>query len=368
MPRSLPINNGQIFVVPTSSVFGQEKPVRRREKDEEVPLNLSIKNNVETSARKRENFHPTDHEYSRQQYTEEMIEIKQEDDQNNILIHQETAEVPSQEFGNLLIVSNIHSDVVQEEIVETHEYVTAEEERVEFVFDTEADAACGIRIDDKKGNYANFNDATDKIEAEETKYVNDLMLEESRNTILKTKYNNLLEQVERLREYLDNEAKKERSGRMQSSDNTPQVKIVQTSQITIPYSDSGMEFSNMTKNLSSSSSEFDIKSEGDETESAQPATKRSRYNSWPQMSTLSSSQRKKEQNKLASKRFRERKKQEMERAKTEIMELEVRNDLLRKQETCILSEIDNVKKFLLDVNLIKVVHLPSGHTKIQLNN
>ena len=79
-------------------------------------------------------------------------------------------------------------------------------------------------------------------------------------------------------------------------------------------------------------------------------------------------QRKKEQNKLASKRFRERKKLEMERAKTEIAELEVRNDLLRKKESCMLAEIENLKKVLLELNLIKIVQLPTGVTTIVVNN
>ena len=68
---------------------------------------------------------------------------------------------------------------------------------------------------------------------------------------------------------------------------------------------------------------------------------------------MTSSQRKKEQNKLASKRFRERKKQQMEQARMEIAELEVRNDLLRKKEEYMRSELENLRRVLLERNLIR---------------
>lgn len=94
------------------------------------------------------------------------------------------------------------------------------------------------------------------------------------------------------------------------------------------------------------------------------SAKRLRYHSWPQMATMTSSQRKKEQNKLASKRFRERKKQQMEHARIEIAELEVRNDLLRKKEEYMRSELENLRRVLLERNLIKIVQLPDGQTQV----
>jgi len=366
----MPINNGQIFVIP--SLFQQEKPtsaVHRTENYEGLPLNLSIKNKADTSGRRRLHFNPVDHEYSRQQYADEN---SNQNNQNNIII-QETAAPHGQEFGNLLIVSNINSDVVQEEVVETHEHLNTPQvlvdNNIELVIDTKPNSAFEIECREGQGNGDDdvilFCNSTEEIVAEESKYVNDLIFEESRNTILKTKYNSLLEQVKRLREYLDNEAKKERSLQMGDIENKKQQTSSETTTRICPVS----SLPKVSSHLSSSSSDFDNKSEGDVSESNQSSeNKRSRYNSWPQMSTLSSSQRKKEQNKLASKRFRERKKQEMERAQTEIMELEVRNSLLRKQETCILSEIENLKKYMLDQNLIKIVDLPSGLTNNQLKN
>ena len=94
------------------------------------------------------------------------------------------------------------------------------------------------------------------------------------------------------------------------------------------------------------------------------SAKRLRYHSWPQMATMTSSQRKKEQNKLASKRFRERKKHQMEQARVEITELEVRNDLLRKKEEYMRSELENLRRVLLERNLIKIVQLPDGQTQV----
>jgi len=68
--------------------------------------------------------------------------------------------------------------------------------------------------------------------------------------------------------------------------------------------------------------------------------KRPRNNSWPQTRVVSN-EKKKEQNKLASKRFRERKKQQMEQVKEEEGLLELRNkelkDKQREMETTILS-------------------------------
>jgi len=367
----MPINNGQIFVIP-SLFHQQEKPasVHRTEHYEGLPLNLSIKNKADTSGRRRLHFNPIDHEYSRQHYADE--NSSNQTNQNNIII-QETAAAHGQEFGNLLIVSDINSDdVVQEEVVETQEHLNTPQVLVdnnELEIDTKPNASFEIECRDGLGNGDDdvilVCNPTEEIVVEESKYVNDLIFEESRNTILKTKYNSLLEQVKRLREYLDNEAKKERSVRMGDIENKQQQTPSETTTRICPVS----SLPKVSSHLSSCSSDFDNKSEGDVSESNQSSeNKRSRYNSWPQMSTLSSSQRKKEQNKLASKRFRERKKQEMERAQTEIMELEVRNSLLRKQETCILSEIENLKKYMLDQNLIKIVDLPSGLTNNQLKN
>jgi len=116
--------------------------------------------------------------------------------------------------------------------------------------------------------------------------------------------------------------------------------------------------------------ETEVRSESDLESSDQTiahAFKRSRNNSWPQMSTITSNQRKKEQNKLASKRFRERKKLELARAQRDIEELEARNTLLRCKADSMQTEADNLKKILLELCLIKVVDLPTGQSTIVKN-
>jgi hypothetical protein len=114
-------------------------------------------------------------------------------------------------------------------------------------------------------------------------------------------------------------------------------------------------------------SELEIKSESElETAELAPgirAIKRSRNQSWPQM--LDSNARKKEQNKMASKRFRERKKQELEKAKVEIQELEARNDLLRHQADKMQQEADNLKQVLVRLKLIRIMEYASGNSTIQ---
>ena len=112
--------------------------------------------------------------------------------------------------------------------------------------------------------------------------------------------------------------------------------------------------------------ELEIKSEG-ELDSADflpgaRAMKRSRNQSWPQM--LDSNARKKEQNKMASKRFRERKKQELEKARLEIQALETRNQLLRHQADRMQQEADNLKQVLLRLKLIKIMEYASGSSTI----
>lgn len=90
-------------------------------------------------------------------------------------------------------------------------------------------------------------------------------------------------------------------------------------------------------------------------------TKRPRNNSWPQtnnsnMAGLAGHERKKEQNKLASKRFRERKKQQMEQAKEHEKLLKFQNKKLKGKVTEIENNIQAMKILLqknnVDINNI----------------
>jgi len=67
---------------------------------------------------------------------------------------------------------------------------------------------------------------------------------------------------------------------------------------------------------------------------------------------------------MASKRFRERKKQELLRAKQEIVELEGRNSQLKIKVEAMQTEADAFKKILLRLKLIRIVDLPSGQSTI----
>jgi len=55
---------------------------------------------------------------------------------------------------------------------------------------------------------------------------------------------------------------------------------------------------------------------------------------------------------------------ELTQARMDITELEVRNCLLTSKANSIQAEADNLRKILLDLQLIKVVELPSGHSTI----
>eukprot|EP00088_Acartia_fossae_P003762 TRINITY_DN11605_c0_g1_i1.p1 TRINITY_DN11605_c0_g1~~TRINITY_DN11605_c0_g1_i1.p1 ORF type:complete len:469 (+),score=141.21 TRINITY_DN11605_c0_g1_i1:130-1536(+) len=310
---------------------------------------------------------------------------------------------PCHEFGNMVIVSSLmDSDIANEEIVETVDYL--HEPKLEPLTTDYDDIGENLVIDDNcevdsevKATDDDDQESATSADIElQSQYEQDLIREESRNTILKSQCNKLLEQVERLRAYLDSEVRREKSlseqQQQQQQLNVQHQQLVATVAGINPVSyepqhhQLNPEFVEVKVEphmANASSNTYCLVAQQPSHESVgpspqlsgpstskgqqQPATKRSRYNSWPQMSTMTSSQRKKEQNKLASKRFRERKKLEMERAKTEIAELEVRNDLLRKKETCMQAEIENLKKVLLELNLIKIVQLPTGMTTIVVN-
>ena len=159
-----------------------------------------------------------------------------------------------------------------------------------------------------------------------------LASQKSRNIVLKSKHDELAQKITKIRSILDSEARRER---------TDSVKVEDV--------------------------EVEVKSEGEmevETDGGLPALKRSRNHSWPQMATISSNQRKKEQNKLASKRFRERKKLELVKARGDISGLESKNRQLKEKAGAMQTEADRLKKILLKLKLIKVVDLPTGQSTI----
>jgi len=320
---------------------------------------------------------------------------------------------PCQELGNLLIVSTLDTDIANEEIVECVDSVEFEEADMEdnLIIDDNADAGTDVKME-----------VTGK--STQSKY-NDLKLDEkSRDTILNRKYNYNNRKdtnMEKLREYLVKEEVHENepsllehqintSSHLSSSPDDSSQDSLQllaaasmersaTSTLAataaVDYGDgldgplhllaaiamsakanSDVEYKQPTATSQSSSFTSSIEAAPSiqettsssimNTEQSQPAAaaKRLRYHSWPQMATMTSSQRKKEQNKLASKRFRERKKQQIEQARIEIMELEVRNDLLKKKEAYMKSERENLRCILLEQNLIKIVKLPDGQTTV----
>ena len=212
------------------------------------------------------------------------------------------------ELGNVFIVSDLDYAIAQEEIVEAVEVYEDED----VLFTSEPDSE------------------EDEGEAEELKR------ESLRNLKLKSEFESLSSKVAKIRELLDSEARKER------------IETV----VVIPKTEI--------------EAEIEIKSEGEleNIESSSIGIKRSRNLSWPQMSTITSNQRKKEQNKMASKRFRERKKMELNRAKQDILELESKNVLLRRKMTSMTEESEHIKKVLLQLRLIKITDLPSGKTSI----
>lgn len=213
------------------------------------------------------------------------------------------------ELGNVFIVSDLDCAIAQEEIVEAVE-----------------------------GENVIEDDAfTDEAESEEDECEIEFNFENARNLKLKTEFENLSVEVAKIRELLDSEAQKER------------IEAIAV----VPKTEG--------------EAEIEIKSEGefDYVESSSSiGIKRSRNLSWPQMSTITSNQRKKEQNKMASKRFRERKKMELNRAKDEILELESRNVMLRKKMSTMVEETEHLKKILLQLRLIKITDLPSGKSSI----
>ena len=320
---------------------------------------------------------------------------------------------PCQELGNLLIVSTLDTDIANEEIVECVNSVDIEEADTEdnLIIDDNADAETDDRME-VTGNSI------------QSKY-NDLKPEEYRDTILNRKYNynkNNDMNMEKLHEYLVKEEVHEHEPSLlehqfntsrhpsSSPDDSSQDSLqllaaasmersaTSTLEATaaVDYGDgldgplhllaaiamsakanSDIEYKQLsamsqtptssTSSLEADPSIYDTTSGSSMTsDQTQPpaAAKRLRYHSWPQMATMTSSQRKKEQNKLASKRFRERKKQQIEQARIEIMELEVRNDLLKKKETIMKSEREKLRSILLEQNLIKIVKLPDGQTTV----
>jgi len=158
-----------------------------------------------------------------------------------------------------------------------------------------------------------------------------LATQKSRNIVLKSKHDELVQKIAKIRSILNSEARRERSDAAGKADEV----------------------------------EVEVKSEGEmDTGDTLPALKRSRNHSWPQMATISSNQRKKEQNKLASKRFRERKKLELAKATGDISALESRNTLLKQKVAEMESEANQIKKILVKLNLIKVIDLPTGQSTI----
>lgn len=322
---------------------------------------------------------------------------------------------PCQELGNLLIVSTLDSDIANEEIVECVESVVIEDADMEdnLIIDDNAGAGGDERMD-ATGNFtqSKYNDLTPE--------------EESRNTILNRKYNynkNNDMNMDKLREYLVKEEQVEQkqptlmierqftasSNLSASPDHSSQDSLqllaaasmersatsALEAEVAVNYADgldgplhllaaiamsakantnveckqgsaSSQSSTSFTSSIEAAPSIHDSTSQSCmNTEQQQPAAaKRLRYHSWPQMATMTSSQRKKEQNKLASKRFRERKKQQIEQARVEIMELEVRNDLLKKKESLMKSKRENLRSILLEQNLIKIVELADGQTTV----
>lgn len=227
--------------------------------------------------------------------------------------------VDNSELGQVFIVSDLDCAIAQEEVVEAVDISP-----VVIAPIKEEALACATSVSD--------------FEAEE------LDRETTRNAFLKSKLLQLSEKVDKMREILDSEVEKQKNN------------IVADAVILVPKNET--------------ETEIEIKSEC-EFESGgilSNPQKRSRNHSWPQMSTITSNQRKKEQNKLASKRFRERKKLELARARQDISDLEARNDLLRTKADSMQTEADNLKKNLLELKLIKIVDLPSGQSSLVKTN
>jgi len=216
------------------------------------------------------------------------------------------------ELGQVFIVSDLDCAIAQEEVVEAVDISPV----VIGPIKDEA-LACASSV-------SNF-------EAEE------LDRETTRNAFLKSKLLQLSEKVDKMREILDSEIEKQKNN-------------IAAAVILVPKNETETEIK----------SEYEFESGGMLTN----PQKRSRNHSWPQMSTITSNQRKKEQNKLASKRFRERKKLELAQARQDISDLEVRNDLLRAKADSMQTEADNLKKNLLELKLIKIVDLPSGQSSL----
>jgi len=207
------------------------------------------------------------------------------------------------DLGNVVILSDLDCAVAQEEVVIAEEDVYTAEEG---------------------------DEAADSVDLGHAEIL--LTQETARNTLLKAKEESLYKQIAAVRQLLTAEAQKEKD-----AGGYPEP-------------------------------DLDVKSEGESEGADRPtdvsASKRSRNHSWPQMTATTSNQRKKEQNKMASKRFRERKKQELLRAKQEIVELEGRNSQLKIKVEAMQSEADAFKKILLRLKLIRIVDLPTGQSTI----
>jgi len=207
------------------------------------------------------------------------------------------------ELGNVLIVSDLDCDIAQEEVIET---------AVEY---------CGDLVEDTTDS--NIEESTFDPEEE-------FAAVSARNAFLQTTCDKLSAKVAKIRQLLDTAVQRQKK----DVEHEPEGEA---------RSDSELQGPDQVHN------------------------KRSRNNSWPQMSTITSNQRKKEQNKLASKRFRERKKMELAQARQDISELELRNNMLRSKAESMQTEAENLKKILLELRLIRVVDLPTGQSTIVKN-
>ena len=256
------------------------------------------------------------------------------------------------ELGGLVIVSDLDCAIGKEEVVEAVDYNEVCVKEEECVGDSCIDTLppqplemgqVKVEVDEKNQPLAGTNRVEQHLVLVEEEEDEEYACELRRNRILTMKFNNLNAKVAKIRALIQARAKSEAS----------EVLLVAKTD---------------------TEAEVEIRSEGEhETELAAvpAAAKRSRNHSWPQMTTssaaacASSAQRKKEQNKLASKRFRERKKMELAQAQMDITELEVRNSLLATKANSMQAEADNLKKILLDLKLIQVVEDPSaGYSSI----
>lgn len=244
------------------------------------------------------------------------------------------------ELGSLFIVpvSDLGAHIAQEEIVESEVMADGEEN------DTDEEDSS--------------SSSQEEEEEEDDILQHAFNHETSRNTHLRAKVTDLTKKITRIRAMLEAAAQTEKN-----TGTTDQQAVI----CPPPQSSAHSVSSRVSVFTVTAESDLEIKSEG-ELDSAEMvpglrAMKRSRNQSWPQM--LDSNARKKEQNKMASKRFRERKKQELEKARQEILELEAKNELLRHKADKMQREADCLKEILVRLKLIRIVEYASGNSTIQ---